>query len=106
MTPEKHIEKTCLEILNKNGFFAWKLFDNTRSENGIHRGAQPFQIRGQSDAIAIKDGRTWFIEFKTSIGKQSTFQKAFQAKIEAQGGLYLLVRSVDEMKEWIKIAPH
>jgi len=101
MTLEKHIEKTCLELLNKNGFFAWKLYDNTRSENGRHRGSQPFQVRGQSDAIAVKNGHTWFIEFKTIVGQQSKFQKAFQGKLEAHKCDYVLIRSVDECKEFI-----
>jgi len=105
MMPEKDIEKACLELLNKAGFFAWKLFDNTRSEGGRHRGAQPFQVKGQSDAIAIKDGRIWFIEFKTIVGKQSRFQKVFQGKIEGQGGCYILIRTIDECRAFIVSQP-
>jgi len=46
---------------------------------------------GISDFIAIKAGRTVYIENKSPTGKQRPGQVEFQADIEAKGGEYFLV---------------
>lgn len=55
--------------------------------------------RGLTDLIAIKDGKVLFIEVKSnsSRSKQSPHQVEFQREIEAHGGTYMLVRSVEEI---------
>ncbi|MBT9169591.1 MAG: hypothetical protein DDT19_02953 [Syntrophomonadaceae bacterium] len=40
-----------------------------------------------------------FLEIKRPGGKQSLYQQQFQANIEAHGGKYLLVRSVEDLIE-------
>lgn len=48
--------------------------------------------RGISDLIAVKDGRTVFVELKTAAGRQSEHQRRFEADLEAAGGEYVLCR--------------
>ena len=51
---------------------------------------------GFSDLILISEGRVLFLEVKSKTGAQSPSQRAFQAKVEAQGYAYAIIRSVDE----------
>ena len=44
---------------------------------------------------------TLFIEVKTDVGKQSDAQRVFQQKVEKLGGIYLVVRSLDDVKKII-----
>jgi hypothetical protein len=67
-------------------------------KQGSFRAKQRFDIKGQSDAIAVKDSKVWFIEFKAAKGKMSEYQKAFQKALERHGHSYLLIRSLEELK--------
>lgn len=51
---------------------------------------------GFSDMILISEGRVLFLEVKSKTGAQSPSQRAFQAKVEAQGYAYAIIRSVDD----------
>ena len=53
-------------------------------------------LAGVSDLIFLHNGKTIFIEVKTDKGKQTDYQKDFQLKVEKQGHLYVVVRSVDD----------
>ena len=52
---------------------------------------------GVTDLIAVRDGRVIFIELKTARGRQSDYQRKFQADLEAAGGEYVLCRGVDDL---------
>lgn len=54
--------------------------------------------RGISDLTAVRAGRVLFIELKTARGRQSDYQKQFQADLEAAGGEYVLCRGVDDLQ--------
>ncbi len=43
-----------------------------------------------------------WVECKSSTGKQSEDQKIFQTAVEMIGHVYLLVRSSDELLEWLR----
>lgn len=58
-------------------------------------------ISGVSDLVIITESEVFFVEVKTSTGKQSKNQKNFQSKIERLGYRYLLVRSLDDFIEKI-----
>ena len=53
--------------------------------------------RGIPDLVAVKNGRVLFIELKTPRGRQSKYQRKFQADLEAAGGEYVLCRGVDDL---------
>ena len=57
--------------------------------------------RGIPDIIAIKNNRVLFLEIKKPGGKQSEYQKQFQADIEGHGGEYYIVRSLEEVRKII-----
>jgi len=53
--------------------------------------------KGAPDKIFIYKGESVYLEIKTATGVQSDYQKAFQAAVERAGGVYALVRSVDDV---------
>jgi hypothetical protein len=56
-------------------------------------------IAGVSDMVYLQPGGVpVFVELKTAEGHQSKEQKAWQAKIEAAGYSYHLIRSVEEFQ--------
>ncbi|MCP4541683.1 MAG: hypothetical protein GY832_31510 [Chloroflexi bacterium] len=99
---EAGVLRACLKALHKAGIFAYRQNTGTLWTNG-----QPvsFGFPGAADITGIlPDGRRLEIECKSTIGKQSAKQKKFEAKIKANGGVYILAHSVDEMlgrlEEW------
>jgi len=58
--------------------------------------------RGVSDLVAVKDGITVWIECKSPRGTLSKDQQTFREAIEAHGGIYLLVRSIDDLVQQLE----
>ena len=85
MTPETAIKRQVKQYLQYRGWFVFPVLQGLGAYKGI------------SDLIALKRGRVAFIEVKRPGGRQSEHQKSFQENIEAQGGEYWLVRSVDDV---------
>jgi hypothetical protein len=73
-----------------------------RTNVGVARMGQrvvSFGIRGQADLTGIvPDGRRLEIEVKTATGRQTAEQKAFQDMIERFHGVYILARSVEDVR--------
>lgn len=58
-----------------------------------------FGVNGQADITGLTpEGRRVEIEVKRPGGKQSPAQKEFEAMIKANGGIYVLVNSVDDLR--------
>lgn len=57
------------------------------------------RVKGAPDLIAGKNGRSYWLELKTDKGRQSPEQKCFQALAPLFGAEYLVVRSMDDVKE-------
>jgi len=58
-----------------------------------------FGIRGQADLTGIlPDGRRLEVEVKSATGRQTAEQKAFQDMIERFHGVYILARSVEDVR--------
>lgn len=56
-----------------------------------------YGLRGSADIIGCTaSGRFAALEIKTGYAKQSTVQKNFQLAVEKNGGIYLVIRSVDQ----------
>ena len=55
-------------------------------------------VAGVSDLIIVSDKEVFFVEVKTSKGKQSDKQKAFEQKVKDLGFRYLIVRSLEDFK--------
>ena len=62
-----------------------------------------FGLKGQADITGIMlGGRRVEIEVKVGRDKQKPDQKNYQSVIERMGGLYVLARSVDDVREALK----
>lgn len=84
-TPESQIKTDIKRFIEKNGWY-WC---------AVQGGA--YSKPGDPDLIACIGGRFVGIEAKTSDGVQSPIQKVRQREIEDAGGVYLLVRSIDDL---------
>lgn len=99
---EKIIETRCLHWLNsQRDVFAIKLENtapfNEQLQTRIKKGR--FTPKGIMDAIVFTKDNTFAIEFKTTTGKQSLEQKAFEEKLKSLDIGYYVVRSLDECRE-------
>ena len=56
-------------------------------------------MKGTADISATINGRSVKIEIKMK-DKQSEVQREYQRRIEAAGGIYLIVRSFAEFMDW------
>jgi hypothetical protein len=54
-------------------------------------------VKGVADLVALRDGRTCWLEIKSQTGRQTPDQVAFERAIVAHGGEYLLIRGVDDL---------
>jgi hypothetical protein len=107
---ESSIVAACLQLLKLRGIFAWR--NNTGVAMLPGRGGKPMPVRfgypGSSDIFAIvKGGQFLAIECKTPLGprgggaKQSDDQVEFERRVKGAGGLYLLVRSGQELETYL-----
>jgi len=86
----------CLKYLHEKGYYCWR--QNTGT---LFVGGQPvsFGHPGAGDITGIlPDGRRLEVECKSPTGRQSAKQKEFQRQIEINNGVYILARSVDDLK--------
>lgn len=75
-----------------------------RNNCGVAEMRGGFKVRfgvgspGGSDLIGVFRGRAIFVEIKTPTGRQSPEQKTFEQLVRGKGGIYAIVRSVDEAR--------
>lgn len=84
----------------------------TRNNVGVLQDANGRHVRyglgpGSGDLVGMftaSDGRALWIEaeIKTQTGKQSDEQVRRQALVTKRGGIYAVLRSVDDAREWIQ----
>lgn len=99
---EAEVLKACLDWLRAKGYFAWRANNagvyNARSDGYFFHGT-----KGVPDICCVHAGLFIGIECKSTKGKQSASQKAFQKALEKAGGKYILARSlaglIEEMGE-------
>lgn len=89
MTPETQIKKQIKDYLSYKGYFHFPIMQGLGAQKGI------------PDMFAIKNGRVWAIEVKTSKGRQSQHQIMFQFNWESSGGKYI-AGGLDEVMKLIK----
>ena len=114
-TPEGSLLKLILDYLAAKHVFAMRM--NTGAVKMDDKRFMRFGTPGCADMIAFSpakyisqraDGRSQsilqrviWIEVKSPKGKQSDLQKSFQAKVESEGHMYILARSLEDVKVWI-----
>jgi hypothetical protein len=57
---------------------------------------------GGADLIGIFRGRFVAVEIKTATGRQSPEQRMFQQLVERKGGVYVVLRSVEDAITWLE----
>ena len=87
MTSESKTQASCINHAKKNGWFVLKVIR--------------CNVNGFPDASFFKDGKTFFVEFKTAIGKQSELQKYVESELVKQGFRYYLIRDLKEFQKII-----
>jgi len=86
MLSENEIKKQVKDYLNATGWFNFHVLQGMGAYKGI------------PDRIAAKNGKVLFIEVKKPKGsKQSDNQKYFQECVEGAGGIYVLVKCIEDL---------
>jgi hypothetical protein len=96
---EKHIQRQILEYLDLKGIFAWR--NNSGAVFSEYKGRKRmirYGLKGSSDILGIlNDGRFLAIEVKKPDGKPTTEQLEFIDRINKNGGLAFIARSITEV---------
>lgn len=91
MASEQQIQRDVQEYLRYCGYFCFKVHSQGK-----------FCYKGITDLIAIKDGQTLFVEVKGDKGKLSVDQIKFMDDIKDHGGVHVIARSIDDVRNIIK----
>ena len=87
VTKESSIQTAISKALTENGWFVVKIM--MASKNGI------------PDLMAIKNGRTIFIEVKNEIGRLSKIQEYRIKEMQQHGAEVIVARSKEEIKPYL-----
>lgn len=91
---EQDIQNAILDYLSYKQVFHYR--NNSGALQTKNGGFVRFGAKGSPDIIVVEDGRYIGLEVKTPTGKQSKAQKEFQDALEAAGGDYYILRSLDD----------
>jgi len=102
-SPEAQIQKAIFDYLRLKGHFAWR---NNVAVVPLNNGTGRFRcagIPGSSDIFCLRKPKQgekavfYSIEVKSPTGRESEVQKRWGEKIVKAGGIYAVVRSVDDV---------
>ena len=99
---EKEIENQILSFLKTIGVYCWKnqsvgIYDPVRK---IYRkNHNPHHLKGTSDILGVIQGRMLAIEVKAEKGVLSPEQRIFIARVNEEGGIAFVTRSLDNCAE-------
>jgi penicillin-binding protein-related factor A (putative recombinase) len=106
---EQSVVNACINYLNFTGSFVWR--NNTGATTTSYFDSKGHYktrfwragIKGSSDIIGIyKDGRFIAVECKAGKNKPTPEQTDFIDRIKTNGGIALIVYSLDELIEKLK----
>jgi hypothetical protein len=92
----KQLKNDALEWLATAGYFAWP---NETGGAYVKGSFIRYGKKGSGDIIAVIQSRHCEFEAKTGGGEQSKAQKIHQQMVEKHGGLYLVFRSVEDLRQ-------
>lgn len=72
-------------------------------QNGNSKWITGSGTKGTADISATIAGKSVKIEIKIGIDRQSDYQKAYQKSIEAAGGIYIIVRTFTQFRNWFDL---
>lgn len=97
---EKDTQIACIQTLEAYRIFFYR--QNTGAYKTERGGFVKFGFPGAPDIIAVIRGIYVGIEVKDIKGKLNENQERFKASLEAAGGIYLTIRSIDELLTFLK----
>ena len=100
LSTEKETQAACAELLRARGIFHYR--QNSGAMKTERGNFYRFGTPGAPDIVAVIQGRYVGLEIKDVAGRQSETQKLFQKQLEAAGGIYLLIRQVEELEEFLR----
>lgn len=98
---EKQTQKAILDYLSlRKDLMFWR--QNTGAIKTERGGFYRFtSMNGMPDIFVLSNAQIYALEVKDIKGKQNENQKTFQKLFEAHGGVYKVVRSLDDIKNII-----
>ena len=95
---EKHIQNAILDYLAYKKIFHYRQNSGAfQTQGGGYM--RTASVNGLPDIVVIKDGIYIGLEVKTATGTQSKEQREIQNRVTAAGGLYFVVRSLDDVRK-------
>ena len=98
---ERDIQKQILDYLSYKKIFHYK-----QSTTGIYKQKTghyiPSQSVGAGDIVIVINGRHITAEIKRPGSVQTPAQRAFQQNLEAAGGIYKVIYSLDDLISFLK----
>ena len=82
---ENNVKRLVKDYLDIKGYFHFPILQGLGAYKGI------------PDRVAVKNGKTIYIEVKKPGGKQSEHQVEFQADMERVGGEYILITCFEDL---------
>lgn len=98
MALEADIQRTILDYLSYKGIFHWRQNSGAMVVPGPQRRFMKFGVIGAPDIFVVKNGSIYGLEVKAPKGKQNENQLAFQEGFEKAGGIYKVVRSLEDVQ--------
>lgn len=98
MTESQLQDKIRLALGAVPGLCLWR---NNCGYDGERRVRYGVGSPGGADLIGVYNGKFVAVEIKTAHGRQSVDQRRFQALVEAKGGEYVILRSVEDAQTWV-----
>ena len=91
-------QRILLELGNRSDLRVWR--QNTGALINQHGHLVKFGLQGSADILGIikPHGRFLAIEVKAPRGKLTAQQERFKQMIEGHGGLYILARTLEDVK--------
>lgn len=102
---EKQIQKTLLDFLNYHPKVGWVERINVGAHVVNDKNGRRFiryAFKGCSDIIGqLKNGKLLAVEVKSKKGKLTCHQSDFLKKVKCYDGVALVVRSVEELENYL-----
>lgn len=99
--PANDLQLEILKHLRSKGVMIWKNQFNTYNHRlGMHI-TDPYSPVGSSDLLGVMPdgtGRILCIEIKAGKDRMSPGQILFKKRVQALGGVYIIARSVDDVR--------
>lgn len=100
--PEGKIQLAILKYLQSHSVYCWRNANLTPQRNGRYL-YNPQHKSGLGDIICVIKGIHTEIEVKTKTGRQSHVQRIHQQRLEDEGGVYILARSVEDVEKKLEL---